>query len=233
MKYKTDLLTNLLKDISSKYRSVTFSSSFSAEDMVITDVINQCQLPISIFTIDTGRLPKETYDLMHLIKSEYRIPFAIYSPDASDLETFVNSHGCNAFYQSVDYRKLCCKIRKIGPIKRALQNNDLWLTGLRKEQSVTRQNAEEFEFDQQFNIEKCNPLLNWTSKEVWSYIRANDVPYNVLHDHGYPSVGCEPCTRKIEATEDERAGRWWWEKPESKECGLHVVNVARSTSEVS
>lgn len=214
-------LVDLLSKAVEQNSKVTFSTSLSLEDMLLTDVINQHNLPISLFTIDTGRLPPQTYDLMHLLKEQYHIPLAIYFPDACDLENFVNNHGCNAFYQSIDYRKLCCSIRKIGPLKRALSGNDLWITGLRSGQSITRSQMEIFEYDEQFKIHKCNPLLNWSQAEVWSYIKNHHVPYNILHDQGFPSIGCAPCTRRVEAYEDERAGRWWWENPMNRECGLH------------
>lgn len=216
-------LLQTLNDCVDQYSELTFSSSLSAEDMIITDVINRNQLPITIFTIDTGRLPKETYELLQLLKVHYQTPIVSYVPDSHDLENYLNEHGCNAFYQSIDYRKLCCSIRKIGPLKRALKGNNMWVTGLRREQSITRQDAEIISYDPQFQITKCNPLFDWSQKEVWSYIKTYDVPYNALHDRGFPSIGCAPCTRKIEEHEEERAGRWWWESPESKECGLHQL----------
>lgn len=217
-------LFQLLRGVHGDYQHLAFSSSMSAEDMLITDVIQRLNLPVTVFTLDTGRLPAETYELIHQVQQHYDLDFKIYSPDASDLENFVNQYGCNAFFQSVDYRKLCCKIRKVGPLQRALAGKDCWITGLRREQSVTREALQKFEYDKQFNIQKCNPLVNWSSNDVWSYIKKYDVPYNTLHDRGYPSIGCAPCTRAIAAGEDERAGRWWWEDKQSRECGLHKVH---------
>lgn len=227
---KLNELNNVMRNLKHKYSHATFSTSLGVEDMVITDVIKRHDLPVSIFTLDTGRLPPETYDLMHKVKNHYQMDLTIYFPEASDLERFVNSHGINAFYQSIDYRKICCKIRKIGPLQRALHGKDLWVTGLRKEQSVTRTGVQEFEFDQQFNIHKCNPLLAWSMDDIWAYVKKFDVPYNTLHDQGYPSIGCAPCTRAIEPGEDERAGRWWWEDKDSKECGLHKVFAVKESA---
>ncbi|MDX1811880.1 MAG: phosphoadenylyl-sulfate reductase [Gammaproteobacteria bacterium] len=223
--YKVTALEELLKKLVSHHSGITFSSSLSAEDMLILDVIEKHNLPISVFTLDTGRLPKETYELLQLVQASYKTPMRIYVPESLDLENYVNQFGCNAFYESVDYRKLCCKVRKIGPLRRALKGNNLWITGLRREQSVTRQHMELIEYDEQFNIQKCNPLMGWSVGEVWQYIRLHDVPYNALHDKGYPSIGCAPCTRPVEVFEDERAGRWWWENPETKECGLHIAKA--------
>jgi len=218
-------LVKTLKDASEQFRSPCFSSSLSIEDMVITDIIARHELPVEVFSIDTGRLPDETYQLMQVIREQYVIPFSIYAPSSSDLEVFVNANGPNAFYQSINYRKLCCQIRKVVPLKRALENKDLWVTGLRKQQSVTRTELPLFEWDELFGIKKCNPLLDWSLDEVWEYISLYNVPYNALHDKGFPSIGCAPCTRAVEKGEDLRAGRWWWESPDSKECGLHGKNA--------
>jgi len=143
-------------------------------------------------------------------------------PDGEDVEEMVNSRGLNLFYESVENRKLCCHIRKVEPLKRALRGKDAWFSGLRKEQSVTRKNLALVEWDETNNKLKVNPLLNWTEQQVWDYIRANKIPYNTLHDKGFPSIGCLPCTRAILPGEDVRAGRWWWENPDNRECGLHV-----------
>ncbi len=218
---KQNELVGLMKNLSQDYSHMVLSSSLSVEDMVLTDVVHRFQLPIEVFSIDTGRLPAETYALMHKVQHQYALNFKIYFPDATEVESFVNQNGSNAFYDSIDFRKTCCNIRKVSPLKRALSGKDLWLTGLRREQSVTRQDMEVFEFSEQFNVKKCNPLLDWSVEDIWAYIKEYDVPYNELHDKGFPSIGCAPCTRAIQPGEDERAGRWWWEDKESRECGLH------------
>ena len=222
MNDKLQELTDLLSEIGQTEKTPIFSSSLSVEDMVITDVIAKNNIPIEIIYIDTGRLHHETYELMQDVKKHYKLNLKVFSPESSDLETYINSNGPNAFYQNVDFRKLCCHIRKILPIKRALFQKSLWITGLRKQQSVTRDELALYEWDNTFQIQKCNPLREWSVDNVWDYIYSNGVPYNKLHDQGYPSIGCEPCTRPVKAGEDIRAGRWWWESPESKECGLHA-----------
>lgn len=214
----------ILRFISENYKgSAVFSSSLGAEDQVITDMIFKENLGISIFTLDTGRLPAETYKLIHNTNEHYNTKIKVMFPDYKSVEKMVNEHGINLFYESVENRKLCCNIRKIEPLKRALKGNQIWITGLRKTQSVTRGNLNIAGYDQSNKITKVNPLLNWTEEEIWNYIKKNNVPYNSLHDKNYPSIGCAPCTRSIQPGEDIRAGRWWWEHPESKECGLHIV----------
>ena len=219
-------LTEVLSEISVNEHAPCFSSSLSVEDLLITDVIAKNNFPIEIFCIDAGRLHQETYNLMQEVKEHYALDFKVYSPESKDLETYINSNGPNAFYENVDYRKLCCHIRKVLPLKRALNNKTLWVTGLRKQQSTTRDELSLYEWEDNFQIHKCNPLRDWSSDDVWNYIYGNSVPYNKLHDQGYPSIGCEPCTRAIKTGEDIRAGRWWWESPETKECGLHAKTVA-------
>lgn len=211
-----------LQKIANDFQPVGFANSFGAEDMVITDLIAKHKLNIEIFSLDTGRLPYETYSLMETAGKHYGLSFKVYFPDATETEDFVRSEGINAFYNSVDARKKCCAIRKIRPLKRALAGKAGWITGLRREQSPTRTDLGFQEHDADNNMEKFNPLIEWTEKEVWEYIKANGVPYNELHDKHYPSIGCAPCTRAIAVGEDVRAGRWWWENPETKECGLHV-----------
>lgn len=201
---------------------IVFSSSLGAEDQIITHMIAQSGSAIRIFTIDTGRLFYETYDLLERTKSKYQIPIEIYFPDAAEVEEMVNKKGANLFYESIENRKLCCSIRKINPLKRALKGAKVWITGIRKEQSVTRTDMQMFEWDKNHDILKYNPLINWTEEEVWKYIRKNKIPYNILHDKGYLSIGCAPCTRAIEKGEPSRNGRWWWENPETRECGLHL-----------
>jgi phosphoadenosine phosphosulfate reductase len=201
---------------------VTFANSFGAEDMVLTDLILREKLPLEIFSLDTGRLPAETYTLIGEVEQRYDTRLKIYFPDATAVETYVRTQGINAFYDSVELRKACCGIRKVEPLRRALAGKGAWVTGLRAEQSTTRTALNVREYDEGNKLEKFNPLADWTETEVWAYIRLHEVPYNALHDQFYPSIGCAPCTRAIAVGEDVRAGRWWWENPESKECGLHV-----------
>ena len=207
---------------------VAFANSFGAEDMVLTDIIaHRFRDQITIFSLDTGRLPVETYHVMQETEKQYGIKLNIYCPDTEALEHYVRTNGINAFYNSVDLRKRCCGVRKIEPLKRALKGQDAWITGLRAAQSVTRAELAKFEYDEGFGLNKCNPLTDWSEEDVWAYIRSNGVPYNKLHDMHYPSIGCAPCTRAISVGEDIRSGRWWWENPESKECGLHAGEVTR------
>ncbi|MFP5486598.1 MAG: phosphoadenylyl-sulfate reductase, partial [Gammaproteobacteria bacterium] len=187
-----------------------------------TDLILANGLPITIFSLDTGRLPAETYTLIGEVERRYGTRLEIYFPDATAVETYVRSHGINAFYDSVELRKACCGVRKMEPLRRALAGRKAWITGLRAAQSVTRTGLALREFDAGNGLEKLNPLSEWTEAEVWAYIRINEVPYNALHDQFYPSIGCAPCTRAIAVGEDVRAGRWWWEDPSTKECGLHA-----------
>ena len=200
---------------------LVLASSMAAEDQVLTDMIVKINPATSIFTLDTGRLPQETYDTIVATQEHYGIKIRVLFPDYSQVEKMVEKHGSNLFFESVHNRKLCCHIRKIEPLKRGLQDKDVWVCGLRKEQSVTRSDLEPIQWDEQFGLIKLSPLLNWSTDQIWDYIRKNDVPYNALHDKGYPSIGCSPCTRAVKKGEDIRAGRWWWEQPEHKECGLH------------
>lgn len=201
---------------------VTFGSSLGAEDQVITDMLVKLGGDFSIFTLDTGRLFPETYELIDKTRDQYNIEIKVFFPFPKHVEEMVNRKGVNLFYKSVEDRKQCCYLRKIEPLKRALPGNEIWITGLRKDQSLTRFYTQFIEWDETFNIIKVNPLLNWTDKDVWNYIRENNVPYNTLHEKGFPSIGCQPCTRAIKPGEDLRAGRWWWESPEHNECGLHA-----------
>ncbi len=201
---------------------LTFANSFGAEDMVLTDLILREALPIEIFSLDTGRLPTETYTLIGEVEQRYGAKLKIFFPDATAVENHVRTHGINAFYDSVELRKACCGVRKMEPLRRALAGKKAWITGLRAAQSVTRTGLPLREFDAGNGLEKLNPLSDWSEAEVWAYIRIHEVPYNALHDQFYPSIGCAPCTRAIALGEDVRAGRWWWEDPASKECGLHV-----------
>lgn len=200
---------------------IAFSSSMGVEDQVLTDMIVKIDRSTPIFTLDTGRLFYETYELIEKTCLRYKISIKVYFPDFNEVQTMVNSKGINLFFQSIENRKECCRIRKIEPLKRAFQGLDVWICGLRREQSATRTLNKRVEWDEANGLIKLNPLIAWTEKQVWDYIKENNVPYNTLHDQGYPSIGCQPCTRAIMPGEDIRAGRWWWENPETKECGLH------------
>lgn len=201
---------------------IAFSSSLGAEDQVITDMISKIDKSAKIFTLDTGRVFPETYDLIDRTSQRYKMPIDIYFPDAKQVEEMVNDKGINLFFKSIENRKLCCHIRKIEPLKRAFKDLDVWICGLRRDQSITRTDVQVVEWDEANGLIKLNPIVDWTEDRVWDYIKENRVPYNRLHDKGFPSVGCQPCTRAIEEGEDTRAGRWWWENPETKECGLHA-----------
>ncbi|MFL5789178.1 MAG: phosphoadenylyl-sulfate reductase [Flavisolibacter sp.] len=202
--------------------AVTFSTSFSYEDQVVTDLIAKTGQDISLFTLDTGRLFPETYSTWSRTVDQYGLKIKAFYPQASLLEPFIEENGPNAFYASVENRKQCCNIRKVEPLKRALQNNSVWITGLRAEHSPARKDLTVFEWDETNQVIKYNPLLHWTTEEVISYIKKYAVPFNVLHEKGFVSIGCAPCTRAIKPGEDFRAGRWWWEDSSKKECGLHV-----------
>ena len=199
---------------------VVFSTSFGQEDQVITALIGKYNLPITIFTLDTGRIFQETYDVFHKTLKKYKIDIKTYFPDTAAVENLLNQKGPNSFYESVENRKECCFIRKVAPLTKALKDNEIWITGLRAEQSENRNDLQEFEYDEKFQVIKYNPLLKWTLAEVQKYIDDNNVPQNTLHKQGFVSIGCAPCTRAIVPGEDIRAGRWWWESSH-KECGLH------------
>lgn len=209
---------------------VTLASSFSVEDMVLTDMIDRHGLAIGIFTLDTGRLPDETYALMQATRERYRTPVAVYAPQAAAVESYVAAHGPNGFYDSIERRQSCCAIRKVEPLRRALAGKQGWVTGLRRQHSPTRHDLPLREWDEGNGLHKFNPLAAWTNEDVWAYVKAFEVPYNALHDRGYASIGCAPCTRAITVGEDIRAGRWWWENPETKECGLHPAQADRKAS---
>lgn len=199
---------------------LAFSSSLGQEDQVITDAIYRHQIPVRVFTLDTGRLFTETYELIERTNARYKQNMEIYFPEAADVEDFVNTKGVNSFYESVENRKTCCYIRKVKPLRRALQDTDVWITGLRSEQSANRKHMSSLEWDEGFGLFKFNPLFDWSYEEVLAYLDKNKVPFNPLHLQGFISIGCQPCTRAIEPGEDPRAGRWWWEDSK-KECGLH------------
>lgn len=202
---------------------IALASSFGAEDVAIIDMMSKIDPEKArVFTLDTGRLNQETYDVMDDIKKKYGILVDIYCPDRHELENMLKTHRMNLMYDSVENRKLCCEIRKVHPLDRALRDMLGWITGLRRAQTSTRSTINKIEIDPiHNNIVKINPLADWDNDMVWSYIKHNDVPYNKLHDKGYPSIGCEPCTRAVEPNEDPRSGRWWWESSTLKECGLH------------
>jgi phosphoadenosine phosphosulfate reductase len=202
---------------------VTFSTSFSLEDQVITHYILSAGLPVSIFTLDTGRLFAETYSVWSATNERYRANIAAYYPDRALLEPWLHTNGPNAFYESVANRKACCHIRKVEPLKRALQGRAVWITGLRAEHSPERQDHQILERDNANGVIKYNPLLHWDSAKVRAFVDQHNIPYNPLHDKGFVSIGCAPCTRSILPGEDFRAGRWWWEDNSKKECGLHAA----------
>ncbi|MDQ3276699.1 MAG: phosphoadenylyl-sulfate reductase [Bacteroidota bacterium] len=205
---------------------LTFSTSFSMEDQVITDHLHKAGVPAAIFTLDTGRLFPETYSTWSRTLERYSLTIDAYYPNSEKLQEFVREYGPNSFYESVDNRKLCCHIRKVEPLRRALAGKAVWITGLRAEHSPNRSDMQILEWDEVNGIIKFNPLLHWTTDEVWAHINQHNVPYNALHDKGFISIGCAPCTRAVRAGEDFRAGRWWWEDQSKKECGLHVHQVA-------
>lgn len=201
---------------------IGLASSFGAEDVAVIDMMAKIDSNAKVFTLDTGRLNQETYDVMDDIRARYGIKIDVFFPDQKEVEEMVKSLGMNLMYASVENRKLCCEIRKVHPLNRALAGLDGWITGLRRDQAATRADTKKIEIDGSHGgIIKLNPIADWTSDMVWDYVRKNGVPYNKLHDMGYPSIGCEPCTRPIKIGEDPRAGRWWWENAASKECGLH------------
>jgi phosphoadenosine phosphosulfate reductase len=202
---------------------VAKASSFGAEDAVIMDIMHKINPKFRFFTLDTGRLPQETYDIMDIVRKKYNISIEILFPDTKEVEDMVKEKGINLFYDSVENRKLCCEIRKVHPINKILSTLDGWITGLRRDQTEVRKDVDIFQIDHGHDeILKINPIIDWTWKQIQEYIKKNNLPYNKLLDKGYPSIGCEPCTRAIKPGEDLRAGRWWWEQGEHKECGLHI-----------
>jgi phosphoadenosine phosphosulfate reductase len=225
---KTAAARQLLAEVARDFAPAALANSLGAEDMVLTDLVMKDKLEIEIFSLDTGRLPTETYDLMQRLTRHYGLKLKLYYPRNEAVEEFTRAHGINGFYESVDLRKACCHARKVEPLQRALAGKRAWVTGLRAEQSETRAGLPQRQFDETNGLEKFNPLADWTEREVWAYIRMHDVPYNRLHDKGYPSIGCAPCTRAIEAGEPIRAGRWWWENADTKECGIHRIPVVVS-----
>ncbi len=222
LQHKINRTVAVLQQAAREYAPVAFANSLGAEDMVLTDLIALHQPDIGMFSLDTGRLPQETYELMHKLRARYTLPLHVYFPANELVEDMVSKQGVNGFYESVENRKGCCYVRKVEPLRRALRGKKAWITGMRREQAVTRGGLEMSSYDADNGMFKFNPLLDWTNADVWEYIKTNEVPFNALHDQFYPSIGCAPCTRAITAGEDIRAGRWWWEDPQHKECGLHV-----------
>lgn len=200
---------------------IALASSLGAEDQVLTHMMSALEPAVRVFTLDTGRFPQATYDVMQASMDRYGLQYEVYCPDAEDLAELMAGKGPNLFYRSREDRKACCEVRKLRPLRRALATVKAWICGLRQEQSVTRRDIGAIEWDAENGIYKVNPLYRWTAADVWNFIRGQHVPYNALHDAGYPSIGCAPCTRATAKGEDIRAGRWWWEEPEHKECGLH------------
>ena len=215
-----DRTRQVLQRAVSEHQDVVYSNSLGAEAMVLTDIICREVPQIGIFTLDTGRLHDETLALLDRLERRYERRIAVFYPDATLVEEYVRDNGINGFYLGLSERQACCRIRKVEPFKRALAGHKAWVTGVRREQSVERAQADELAWDERHGLWKVSPLLEWTEQDVWAYIQACNLPYNPLHDRGFPSIGCAPCTRPVEAGSDPRSGRWWWENPESRECGL-------------
>ena len=202
---------------------VKLATAFGAEGMVLIDILSKLSDPDKprIFTLDTGRLPNETYQLIDTVRRRYKLNIEVYFPDAAEVEKMVYKHGIDLFYGNPDLRKLCCSVRKVHPLERALRDADAWITGLRRGQSSNRKSVQIVSLDDQGKVKLC-PLAEWSNEEIWNYIQRNHVPYNRLHDEGYTSIGCAPCSRASRSREDPRNGRWWWESNCRKECGLHA-----------
>ncbi len=225
------VIVPVLEDIVAQFSPVALASSLSAEDMVLTDAIARSELPIQVFVLDTGRLHADTLELVETIRRHYGIEVKVYAPDPEAAAQYVSRHGRDAFYEGLELRRRCCEIRKVEPLKRALAGKHAWITGQRREHAPSRARLSAREYDAAHQLEKFNPLAEWTEAQVWDYIGANAVPYNRLYDQGYRSIGCAPCTRPVLPHEDLRAGRWWWEQPEHKECGLHQIRGQSPNSE--
>lgn len=222
-KFKNSTPQEILEYFLGEYAyKAALSSSFGVEDQVLTHMILAIDKKANIFTLDTGRLPPETYSVMDATNLKYSIKVNVFFPKTDEVEELYQTQGINGFYESIENRKKCCFVRKIAPLKRALGELDIWITGLRASQSVTREDLNVVEYDEANSVIKINPLLNWSEDDVWKFVKENKIPYNSLHDQGFPSIGCAPCTRAVQDGEDVRSGRWWWENPENKECGLHI-----------
>ncbi|HSU76887.1 MAG TPA: phosphoadenylyl-sulfate reductase [Burkholderiales bacterium] len=220
-------LAQTLSEIAERHSPAVLANSLQAEDLVLTHAIATAGLPIGVFVLDTGRLHAETLGLIDAIRQRYSLQVEVYRPQAAAVENYVQLHGRDAFYRSLELRQRCCGIRKVEPLARALAGKRAWITGQRREQAASRAELAEHEYDAAHGLEKFNPLATWSESEVWQYLREHGVPYNRLYDEGYRSIGCAPCTRPVLPTEDARSGRWWWEQPETKECGLHVAPDGR------
>lgn len=208
--------------------NIVFACSFGAEDVVLIDLISRYAPKINIMTLDTGRLHQQTYDVMDACRQKYGVAIKVCFPDSTEVEAMQSTHGANLFYASIEKRKMCCAVRKVHVLKKVLKDQQAWITGVRSEQASSRQGMQEIEDDEGFGLKKVNPLLAWREKDIWQYIKENDVPCNALHGQGFPSIGCEPCTRAITVGEDPRSGRWWWEQEDAvAECGLHASPLKR------
>ena len=210
-----------LQSAVAEFKNVCYANSLGSESVVLTDLIWSAVPQIEIFSIDTGRLYPETYELIERLQKRYGRALRIYYPNAAELETWVGEHGINGFRDSLDQRRGCCATRKVEPFRRAIAGRNAWVTGIRRGQSASRALAAPVEWDREYGLHKVSPLLEWSENEIWEYIRKKRLPYNTLHDSGFPSIGCAPCTRAVQAGEHERSGRWWWERNDSRECGLH------------
>lgn len=227
-RFENESVESLLRCFLESHKGrIALASSFGAEDQVLTDMILNIDPMGKIFTLDTGRLSEETYSVMDQTNQKYGIKVDVYCPDRNALEALYQTQGINGFRESIENRKACCQVRKIEPLRRALSELEVWITGLRRSQSPTRETMRLIEWDEGNGLIKLNPLIEWDEESVWDYIKSKKVPYNVLHEQGYPSIGCAPCTRAIREGEELRAGRWWWENPEHKECGLHIKEEKR------
>jgi phosphoadenosine phosphosulfate reductase len=222
LEQKAIAVRDLLSGTVQSYGKVVYSNSLGAEAMVLTDIIWNHVPQVDMFSIDTGRLHQETYDLLEKLELRYKRRIRLVYPDSRSLEQLVAANGVNGFYHSLEARVSCCGVRKIEPFKRAIAGYSAWVTGVRREQSEARARGQALEWDAQYCLHKVSPLLDWTEEQIWQYIRARQLPYNSLHNRSYPSIGCQPCTRAIQPGESRRAGRWWWEQPESRECGLQA-----------
>jgi phosphoadenosine phosphosulfate reductase len=222
-----------LQAIARDYAPAVFSTSLGAEDQVLTHLIAEHKLAITMVTLDTGRLHAQTYDLLARTEQRYKTRITVFTPERDALERYIQYNGVNGFYESITQRKDCCEVRKLQPLRRALVGARAWVTGVRAAQNVSRHDMPAQEFDAAFGVEKFNPLLEWSEDEVWQFIRTNDVPFNPLHDAGFPSIGCAPCTRAVQTGEDIRAGRWWWETADHKECGLHARFTLHASQHVA
>lgn len=230
---RTEELERALRAIAIEHAPAVLASSLGAEDMVLTDAILRGGIAIEIFTLDTGRLNPETLELLERVRDRYGYDIRVYQPHSAAVEQYVRELGLDAIYRSVELRRRCCDIRKVEPLSRALAGKSAWVTGLRRAQSVTRAQLPLKEFDLAHGMWKFNPLAEWSESDVWDYLRGRGVPYNALHDHGFRSIGCAPCTRPTAVGEDLRAGRWWWEDAQTKECGLHQRRTHPSDERVS